>query len=142
MIKSKDLRLGNLVTVGKDAVSFTKGGPVVLEILELKEKTAAFRQLDHCEYYKDLKGIRLEAFHLLAFDFIETKGEYYFNDFEIKLKYNPVMKVWVVFFHDFNHQVFIHLTAIKSVHELQNVYYALFSDDLKYEYKRFTQKTI
>jgi len=47
-----------------------------------------------------------------------------------------------VFFHDFNHQVFIHLTAIKSVHELQNVYYALFSDDLKYEYKRFTQKTI
>ena len=131
---ASELRLGNLVKVGKNALHSDGGSKEIYEISELKKDVVHFKGFHAGEFYKDIEPIPLTEEWLLKFGFEDVTGVYY------TLHISPDFKLLLIpadgFYPqldkaDENNWQSVSLNKIEHVHELQNLYFALTGEELE-----------
>ena len=125
MIKDNQLRKGNFVGVGINALHADGGKNEIYEISELKEKTVQFKGFHAGEFYEDIEPIALTDERLLKLGFSDSFTEFKINNFVIA-KDNDLF-----YFQFENYQVEIPDVKLQYVHQLQNLYFCLCGEELE-----------
>jgi hypothetical protein len=138
-MKAKKLRIGNLVGIKKTALHADGCNTEndYFEIEELKKDVVEFKGFYAGEYYKDLKGIELNAglLSLYGFDDSEYKKGYTGVEFRTNLIMDFVltkpkfMGEWQdTYCFDLGKHRFV---PVRYVHELQNLFFAITTTELE-----------
>lgn len=133
MIQSRDLRVGNLVNIQEPAIHWNGDNfkHTVFEIETIYPKKVYFKGFASYEEYGSLKGIELTEEWLERFGFIE------FNEFSIAktfaLVIDGIIKYKIHKGIDLDYFVMpneYNAIRFNSVHQLQNLFYALRGEEL------------
>lgn len=139
-ISANELRIGNLVCVGENALHADGGGKnQIYEISELKTDVVQFRMFHAGEYYKDLKPIPLTEEWLLNFlftkldnlDTFELKDGNY-RSIQIDLNSNGI-EIYLCGTDSVMSSQCFPVDNVKYVHQLQNLFFALTGEELTLE---------
>ena len=122
-MNANELRIGNLVGIGENALHADGGKNQIYEISELKTDVVQFKMFHSSEYYKDLAPIPLTEEILLKFGF-EKKGDFWFVKSGIKIENRN---------NGFSYFRYLNEIKIISVHQLQNLFFSLCGEELKFE---------
>ena len=132
---ASELRLGNLVKVGKNALHSDGGSKEIYEISELKKDVVHFKGFHAGEFYKDIEPIPLTEEWLLKFGFryiTEYSERYdgfaYVLDLGFIIIGNGVMGGDIIIFNSERKSTG---KTIEYVHQLQNLFFALTGEELK-----------
>lgn len=145
-MEAKNLRIGNLVGIKKTALHADGCNTenAYFEIEELKKDVVQFKGFHAGEYYKDLKGIELNAglLSLYGFDDSDYKEGYTGVEFRTNLILDFVLtkpfelgewqKKYV--FELGNHR----FIQIQYLHELQNLFFAITTTELELKHEAST----
>ena len=118
MIQANELRVGNLVTINETALHFDGAGKdETFCISEIKEEVVKFKGFHTSELYSGIEPIPLTEEWLLKFGF-----KPFCNDWSKKALIIHTRKRGFVIKRS--------IPIIKSVHQLQNLYFALTGTEL------------
>jgi hypothetical protein len=135
MIEAKDLRIGNLVTIGTKALHYIPNSDNIFEVELLGRSVVHFKGLGSGEFYGDLKGIPLTEEWLkrlgleVMFEEGKVTGAVYNILFKeagmlIEVFHNKQDKCW-----NFGNW-FPSKVNVLYVHQLQNIIYLLTGEEL------------
>lgn len=135
MLKSSELRIGNLVDLGNRIAKVIDIGHLSCTVVDLEETQ------DTLEDYERTKGIVLTDEWFEKFEYFYKDEEYWcidINDYKYCFKYRDWAKNWA-FYQEFTDSPYEHDNGVKYpisfdieyVHQLQNLYFALQFTELK-----------
>lgn len=125
-MNANELRIGNLVGIGENALHADGGKNQIYEISELKTDVVQFKMFHSSEYYKDLAPIPLTEEILLKLGFEKKSGSEFKNErFIYRFKQRDL--IIEGFEYDYNGI----LCYPEFVHQLQNIYFALTGEELQ-----------
>ena len=141
VMEAKKLRIGNLVGIQETALHADGCNylEAIFEIEELKKDVAQFKGYHSGEYYKDLKGVKINEGLLSLYGFKrsnerliylpvpEIKSEIHYE----KHNYGNV----IVLYNDFGSFI---PNDIEYLHELQNLFFAITGTELELKHERST----
>ena len=135
-MRTADLRLGNFVGIKETALHADgcNHPEAVFEIEEIKKDVVQFKGYHANEYYKDLNPIPLTEQWLLDFgfkdeggdDYVVTKGE---HTLLLTVEKDSI-RVYLISLYGTYNSKYTFLKSIIYVHQLQNLYFALFQEEL------------
>ena len=140
-MKAKKLRIGNIVGIKETALHADGCNHLeaIFEIEELKKDVAQFKGFHTGEYYKDLKGIKLNEGLLSLYGFKRS------ND---KLIYLPIPQIKSeIHFekHAYGNVITLQSNVgmfipndIEYFHELQNLFFAITGEELELKHEHST----
>jgi len=140
-MEAKNLRIGNLVGIEETAIHAYGCNHLeaIFEIEELKKDVVQFKGFHTCEYYKDLKGIKLNE-GLLSLYGLKRSSD--------KLIYLPIPQIKSEI--HFEKHAYGNVITLQSnvgmfipndigyFHELQNLFFAITGQELKLKHERST----
>ena len=140
-MEAKKLRIGNLVGIQETALHAEGYNHLeaIFEIEELKKDVVQFKGYHSGEYYKDLKGVKINEGLLSLYGFKrsnerliylpvpEIKSEIHYE----KHNYGNV----IVLYSDFGSFI---PNDIEYLHELQNLFFAITGTELELKHERST----
>ncbi len=137
----KELRIGNLVGVTKDAYHSEKSGENCFKIEQILSNDVKFQGFGHLEHCKNLRGMPLTEQRLLDLGFNTNYKAGYIGidvkhtDFVLTCPNKGKEKYFMWEFK----QAGVHLyVELKHVHELQNLFFALTGEELKFKSELLT----
>ena len=135
-MRTADLRLGNFVGIKETALHADgcNHSEAIFEIEEIKKDVVQFKGYHANEYYKDLNPIPLTEQWLLDFgfkdeggdDYVVTKGE---HTLLLTVEKDSI-RVYLISLYGTYNSKYTFLKSIIYVHQLQNLYFALFQEEL------------
>ncbi len=140
-MEAKNLRVGNLVGIEETALHADGCNHLeaIFEIEELKKDVVQFKGYHAGEYYKDLKGIKLNEGMLSLYGFKRSNE---------KLIYLPIPQIISeIHFekHDYGNVITLQSSVgmfipndIEYFHELQNLFFAITGQELELKHERST----
>jgi len=140
-MEAKNLRIGNLVGIEETALHADGCNHLeaIFEIEELKKDVVQFKGYHAGEYYKDLKGIKLNEGMLSLYGFKRSNE---------KLIYLPIPQIKSeIHFekHDYGNVITLQSNVgmfipndIEYFHELQNLFFAITGQELELKHERST----
>lgn len=140
-MEAKNLRIGNLVGIEETALHADGCNylEAIFEIEELKKDVAHFKGYHTGEYYKDLKGIKLNEGMLSLYGFKRSSD---------KLIYLPIPQIKSeIHFekHAYGNVITLQSSVgmfipndIEYFHELQNLFFAITGQELELKHERST----
>ena len=142
-MEAKELRIGNLVGIKETALHADGCNTenAYFEIEELRKDVVLFKGFHAGEYYKDLKGIVLNAglLSLYGFDDSEYKRGYTGVEFRTNLIMDFVLtKPFALGEWQKNYVYELHgsrIVQLEFLHELQNFFYEVTTTDLELKHK-------
>ena len=145
-LSAKNLRIGNLVGIEETALHADGCNHLeaIFEIEELRKDIVFFKGFHDGEYYKDLKGVQLNDGLLSLYGF-ERDGPWYMSinlmTHWLSLRfadgfYYPLYAEVPEMSHEDEQRVF--LNRIQSLHELQNLFFAITGNELELKHERST----
>lgn len=145
-MEAKNLRIGNLVGIEETALHADGCNYLesIFEIEELKKDVAHFKGYYTGEYYKDLKGIKLNDELLSLYGFKrDGLGNMWIDLMTHWLSlrfadgfYYPLYAQVPEMSHEDEQRVFIN--RIENLHELQNLFFAITGQELELKHERST----
>lgn len=145
-MEAKNLRIGNLVGIEETALHADGCNHLeaIFEIEELKKDVAHFKGFHAGEYYKDLKGVKLNDGLLSLYGFKKDGLGNMWIDlmthwFSLRLVdgfYYPLYAQVPEMSHEDEQRVF--MNRIESLHELQNLFFAITGTELELKHERST----
>lgn len=146
-MEAKNLRIGNLVGIEETALHADGCNHLeaIFEIEELRKDVAHFKGFNIGEYYKDLKGVKLNDGLLFLYGFKrDGLGNMWIDLITHWLSlrfadgfYHPLYAQIPETSHEDEQRVSIN--RIEFVHELQNLFFALTGKELETKIGRFCQ---
>ena len=131
MIQANELRVGNLVTINETALHFDGAGKdETFCISEIKEEVVKFKGFHTSELYSGIEPIPLTEEWLLKFGFEKSKNPNKTPSWVWKKDQETwFYETWK------NRDIFVNgfirwMKDIQSVHQLQNLYFALTGTEL------------
>ena len=140
-MEAKNLRIGNLVGIGETALHSDGCNHLgaIFEIEEIKKDVVKFKGYHTGEYYKDLKGIKLNEGMLSLYGFKRSSE---------KLIYLPIPQIKSeIHFekHAYGNVITLQSSVgmfipndIEYFHELQNLFFAITGQELELKHERST----
>lgn len=145
-MEAKNLRIGNLVGIKKTALHADGCNTenAYFEIEELKKDVVQFKGFHAGEYYKDLEPIKLNDGLLSLYGFKKDGLGYMWIDLMthylslrfVQGYYYPLYVELPEMSHEDEQQVF--LNRIESLHELQNLFFAIRGQELELKHEPST----
>lgn len=145
-MEAKNLRIGNLVGIKDTALNANESNHLdtIFEIEELNKEVARFKGFHVGEHYKDLKGVKLNDGLLSLYGFKKDGLGYLWIDLmthQLSLRfvdgfYYPLYVQLSEMSHENEQRVFVN--RIESLHELQNLFFAITGNELELTYKTST----